>query len=87
MINIVIVIEFENLQKAFLKSRNILDQDGGTPKFFIKAIVELEDFVQQVLFFGLITCLKLITSSPFESFGMTKKLSKSCQKSMPKYII
>ena len=41
-------LEFEVLQKAYVKSKSVLDTEDGPPKFFIKSIGELEDFVQTV---------------------------------------
>ncbi|XP_011403348.1 PREDICTED: eukaryotic translation initiation factor 3 subunit C-like [Amphimedon queenslandica] len=38
--------EFEVLQKAYVKSKSVLDTEDGPPRFFIKSIGELEDFVQ-----------------------------------------
>ncbi len=41
---------FENLSKAFIKARNVIDKEesGSIPKFYIKCLVELEDFVNDV---------------------------------------
>ena len=39
---------FETLQKAYTKSKSVVDQEGGAPKFYIKALTEVEDFVQKV---------------------------------------
>ena len=41
-------LEFEVLQKAYAKSKSILDTEEGPPKFLIKSLGELEDFVQTV---------------------------------------
>jgi translation initiation factor 3 subunit C len=40
--------EFESLQKCYMKSRNILEKEGGAPKFYIKAIAELEKYIQML---------------------------------------
>ena len=41
---------FENLSKAFIKAKNVIDKEesGQTPKFYIKCLIELEDFVNEV---------------------------------------
>ena len=39
-------LEFEVLQKAYAKSKSILDTEEGPPKFLIKSLGELEDFIQ-----------------------------------------
>ena len=41
-------LEFEALQEAYAKSKSILDTEEGPPKFLIKSLGELEDFVQTV---------------------------------------
>ena len=41
-------LEFEVLQKAYTKSKSVLDTEEGPPKFLIKSLGELEDFVQTV---------------------------------------
>ena len=41
-------LEFEVLQKAYAKSKSILDTEEGPPKFLVKSLGELEDFVQTV---------------------------------------
>ncbi|CAG2179072.1 unnamed protein product, partial [Oppiella nova] len=41
---------FESLAEAFEKARGVIDKEegGATPKFYIKCLVELEDFVNEV---------------------------------------
>ena len=39
---------FESLQKAYGKAKNVVEQEGGPPKFYISALVEMEDFIQKV---------------------------------------
>ena len=39
---------FETLQKAFVKAKNVVEKEGGTPTFYIRALVGMEDFVTQV---------------------------------------
>ena len=41
-------LEFEVLQKAYAKSKSILDTEERPTKFLIKSLGELEDFVQTV---------------------------------------
>jgi len=36
------------LQKAFVKSKAVVEKEGGTPTFYIRALVEMEDFVTEV---------------------------------------
>ena len=38
---------FESLQKLFAKSKSVIDKEG-VPRFFIKALAELEDFTKEV---------------------------------------
>ena len=39
--------DFEDLGKALEKARKVIERDG-IPRFFIKCLVELEDFVNTV---------------------------------------
>lgn len=39
---------FETLQKAFLKAKSVVEKEGTTPVFYIRTLVELEDFIQSV---------------------------------------
>ena len=50
---ILFVIVFESLQKAFAKAKSVVEKEGATPKFYIRSLVELEDFVKEVTY----TCI------------------------------
>lgn len=39
--------EFEQLCRAFLKSKNIVDKEG-VPPFYIRLLADLEDYLNQV---------------------------------------
>lgn len=39
---------FETLQKAFVKAKAVVEKEGTTPTFYIRALVEMEDFINQV---------------------------------------
>ena len=39
---------FESLQKAFAKAKSVVEKEGATPRFYIRSLVELEDFVKEV---------------------------------------
>lgn len=39
--------EFEQLCRAFVKSKNIVDKEG-VPKFYIRLLADLEDYLNQV---------------------------------------
>ena len=39
---------FESLQKAFAKAKSVVEKEGATPKFYIRSLIELEDFVKEV---------------------------------------
>ena len=39
---------FESLQKAFQKAKPVVEKEGTTPWFYIRSLVELEDFVRDV---------------------------------------
>lgn len=39
--------EFEQLCRAFLKSKNIVDKEG-VPSFYIRLLADLEDYLNQV---------------------------------------
>ena len=41
-------VGFETLQKAFNKAKSVVEKEGGTPTFYIRALVGIEDFVTQV---------------------------------------
>lgn len=36
------------MQKAFAKAKNVIDKEGKTPTFYIRSLVEMEDFISQV---------------------------------------
>lgn len=42
------VTEFDSLQKVFQKAKVVIDKEPETPRFYIRALVELEDFVKDV---------------------------------------
>ncbi|XP_065891272.1 eukaryotic translation initiation factor 3 subunit C-like isoform X2 [Dysidea avara] len=42
-----VVTCFESLQKLFAKSKSVIDKEG-VPRFFIKALAELEDFAKEL---------------------------------------
>ena len=39
---------FEALQKAFQKAKSVVEKEGATPIFYVRTLVELEDYVQGV---------------------------------------
>lgn len=45
-----LLTSFENLTKAFQKAKMVIEKEegGNIPKFFIRSLVELEDFVTEV---------------------------------------
>ena len=43
---------FESLQKAFQKAKPVVEKEGVTPWFYIRSLVELEDFVKDVRVFS-----------------------------------
>ena len=43
-----ILTDFDNLTKAFDKAKKVVDAEGK-PRFYLKCLVELEDFVSEVL--------------------------------------
>lgn len=45
--------EFEQLCRAFLKSKNIVDKEG-VPPFYIRLLADLEDYLNQVSGYNLI---------------------------------
>ena len=42
-----LLVEFENLGKAFTKAKAVVDKEG-IPQFYIRSLTELEDFVKEV---------------------------------------
>ena len=42
------LLGFEALQKAFQKAKSVVEKEGATPTFYIRTLMELEDFVQNV---------------------------------------
>ena len=73
------LLGFEALQKAFQKAKSVVEKEGGTPTFYIRTLVELEDFVQNVsdLQLHLVHMHIPIASLSVTSYGLTKNLSKS----------
>lgn len=45
---IFVLAGFETLQKAFVKSKSVIEKEGATPTFYIRTLVEMEDFISQV---------------------------------------
>ena len=39
---------FETLQKAFQKAKTVIVKEGTTPIFYVRTLVQLEDFIQSV---------------------------------------
>lgn len=44
------LLGFDSLQKAFVKAKAVIDKEPETPRFYIRALMELEDFVKEVSF-------------------------------------
>lgn len=45
---ICLYIDFDEMVKAFEKSRKVIEKEGATPRFYTRYLVELEDFIVQV---------------------------------------
>ncbi len=43
-----LLLGFDGLQKVFLKAKAVIDKEPETPRFYIRALMELEDFVKEV---------------------------------------
>ncbi len=41
------LLGFDGLQKVFLKAKVVIDKEPETPRFYIRALMELEDFVKE----------------------------------------
>jgi len=50
-ISVLFLSGFESLQKAFQKAKPVVEKEGVTPWFYIRSLVELEDFVKDVSVF------------------------------------
>ena len=48
---------FESLQKAFAKAKTVVEKEGATPRFYIRSLVELEDFVKEVVCVCVCNCI------------------------------
>ena len=42
------LLGFDSLQKAFHKAKTVIDKEPETPRFYIRALMELEDFIKDV---------------------------------------
>ena len=42
-------LDFDSLQKTFLKAKAVIDKEQETPTFYARSLTELEDFVKEVL--------------------------------------
>lgn len=40
--------DFEELGKAYDKSKKVIEKENQIPRFFLRCLVELEDFVSEV---------------------------------------
>ena len=47
-------VDFESLCKAYVKAKKVVDKEG-IPRFYIRNLVELEDFVTEVVDKGFIS--------------------------------
>lgn len=36
------------MQKAFAKAKSVIEKEGKTPTFYVRALVGMEDFITQV---------------------------------------
>ena len=41
--------EFDELTKAIIKSKKLLEREGGVPKFYVRALCDIEDFTNKTL--------------------------------------
>lgn len=43
------ILGFEDLQKAFVKASPVIakEENGQTPRFFVRCLVEMEDFINE----------------------------------------
>ena len=39
---------FESLQKVFQKSKTVIEKEGGAPRFYLRSLIELEEFIKDV---------------------------------------
>lgn len=53
--------DFEDLAKAYVKTKKVIEQTG-IPRFYIKCLVELEDFISDVSILTPTNYLKFILS-------------------------
>ena len=42
------LLGFEALQKAFQKAKSVVEKEGATPLFYVRTLIELEDYVMGV---------------------------------------
>ncbi len=43
-----LLTDFEDLNKAFQKAKKVVEREGNIPRFYIRTLAELEDFVNEV---------------------------------------
>ena len=46
--------DFEEMCRAYTKASKVIDKEGGVPRFYLRYLAELEDFVNEV---GMSSCL------------------------------
>ena len=51
------ISDFENLGRAFDKAKKVVDQEG-MPRFYVRNLAELEDFVAEVSFVEVVDLLR-----------------------------
>ena len=77
------ISDFENLGRAFDKAKKVVDQEG-MPRFYVRNLAELEDFVAEVSFVDVVDSLRcrLFTLKAFKKpicmNGYTHNTSFSC---------
>ena len=45
-------VDFEEMCRAFEKARKVIDKEGACPRFYIRYLAELDDFVNEVCTFS-----------------------------------
>ena len=41
-------VDFEEMCRAYEKARKVIDKEGATPRFYVRYLAELDDFVNEV---------------------------------------
>ena len=59
-LSVVCCVDFEEMCRAYTKASKVIDKEGGVPRFYLRYLAELDDFVNEVGMPSCLTCQSLL---------------------------